>query len=109
MRKWKRTDGDGAVYVCPSPGDAACFITREAVEKFYRETLGLAGKHSPHSWRSSFSTIARDAGKDSEAVEAQLDHIVGTKVAAAYDRAKRLELRRALMAWYERKLLALRK
>ena len=108
MRQWKRADGDKAVYVCPSPADASHFITREAVEKFYRDTLGLAGKHSPHSWRSTFSTMARNAGKDSESVEAQLDHIVGTKVAAAYDRAKRLELRRTLMAWYERKLLALR-
>jgi hypothetical protein len=25
-------------------------------------TLGLEGKHSPHGWRSVFSTVARDQG-----------------------------------------------
>jgi integrase len=108
LREWRRADGEDAVYVCPAPRDHAESITREAVEKFYRRTLDLAGKHSPHSWRSVFSTIARDAGKDADAIEAQLDHVVGNKVAAAYDRAHRLELRRALMQWYEEVLIAAR-
>jgi hypothetical protein len=34
--------------------------------------------------------------------------LVGNKVASAYDRAKRLDLRRTLMTWYERELLAAR-
>lgn len=107
LREWHRADGDGAIYAAPAPhGDGP--ITREAIEKFYRRTLELTGKHSPHSWRSVFSTWGRDAGKDADAVEAQLDHMIGTKQAAAYDRAKRLEIRRALMAWYERQLLTAR-
>jgi integrase len=107
LREWHRADGDGAIYAAPAPhGDGP--ITREAIEKFYRRTLELTGKHSPHSWRSVFSTWGRDAGKDADAVEAQLDHMIGTKQAAAYDRAKRLEIRRELMAWYERQLLAAR-
>ena len=107
LREWHRADGDGAIYAAPAPhGDGP--ITREAIEKFYRRTLELTGKHSPHSWRSVFSTWGRDAGKDADAVEAQLDHVIGTKQAAAYDRAKRLEIRRALMAWYERQLLTAR-
>ena len=108
LREWRLADGDDAVYVCPAPRDHAEPITREAVEKFYRRTLDLAGIHSPHSWRSAFSTIARDAGKDADAIEAQLDHVVGNKVAAAYDRAHRLELRRAVMQWYEEVLIATR-
>jgi integrase len=108
LREWRRADGENAEYVCPAPRDAARAITREAVEKFYRRTLDLAGKHSPHSWRSVFSTIARDAGKDADTIEAQLDHVVGSKVAAAYDRAHRLELRRALMQWYEEVVIAAR-
>ncbi|MGI8894891.1 MAG: tyrosine-type recombinase/integrase, partial [Casimicrobiaceae bacterium] len=63
---------------------------------------------SPHSWRSAFSTIAREAGKDGDSIEAQLDHVVGNKVAAAYDRAQRLALRRELMRWYELQLIAAR-
>ena len=104
---WRREDGEDAVFVCPAPKGQGP-ITREAVEKFYRRTLELTGKHSPHSWRSVFSTWGRDAGKDADAVEAQLDHMIGTKQAAAYDRAKRLDIRRALMTWHERQLLAAR-
>ena len=100
-------DGDDAVYVCPAPrGDAP--ITREAVEKFYRRALNLSGKHSPHSWRSVLSTWANDVGEDADAVEAQLDHVTGGKVKAAYDRAKRLERRADLMALHEAELIATR-
>lgn len=108
LREWKKADGDDAIFICPAPRDPSKPITPEGVEKFYRDALQLAGKHSPHSWRSAFSTIARDAGKDGDSVEAQLDHVVGNKVASAYDRAKRLALRRELMTWYEEMLLASR-
>ena len=100
-------DGDDSTYVCPGPrGDAP--ITREAVEKFYRCTLKLSGKHSPHSWRSVLSTWANDAGEEADAVEAQLDHVTGNKVKTSYDRAKRLDRRADLMAWHEEALLATR-
>jgi integrase len=108
LNEWRAADGKDATYVCPAPRDCDRPITPEGVEKFYRDVLKLAGKHSPHSWRSAFSTIARDAGKDPDSIEAQLDHLVGNKVAAAYDRAKRLKLRRELMNWYEQTLLAAR-
>lgn len=108
LREWRQADGEGALYVCPAPRDANFPITPEGVEKFYRRVLELAGKHSPHSWRSAFSTICREAGKSGEVVEAQLDHVVGTKTESAYDRAARLELRRELMRWYEKKLIAAR-
>jgi len=107
MKEWRRADGAEAQYVCPSPRSDAS-ITREAMEKFYRVTLKLAGKHSPHSWRTVFSTWARDAGKDRDAVEAQLDHITGNATETSYDRAKRLERRRDLVAWHEERLLAAR-
>lgn len=107
MREWRRADGDAAEFALPAPrGDGP--VTREGVEKFYRRTLKLAGKHSPHSWRAVFSTWANDAGEDSDVVEAQLDHVTGTRVKAAYDRAKRLERRADLMAWHEDALIAAR-
>ena len=108
LREWREADGPDAVYVCPAPRDPSKPITAEGVEKFYRNVLALGGKHSPHSWRSAFSTIAREAGKDGDIIESQLDHVVGDKVAAAYDRAKRIELRRELVTWYERTLIAAR-
>ena len=108
LRAWREADGDGSLYVCPAPRDPDKHITPEAVERHYRIVLKLERIHSPHSWRSAFSTISRDAGKDADVIEAQLDHVVGNKVASAYDRAHRLELRRELMAWYEDKLIAAR-
>ena len=47
----------------PCPAGRRAADHAEGVEKFYRDVLGLAGKHSPHSWRSAFSTVAREAGK----------------------------------------------
>jgi integrase len=108
LREWREADGFGAVYVCPTPRNPAKYVTEEGIEKFYRNVLGLAGKHSPHSWRAAFSTVAREAGKDDHVIEAQLDHITGNKVAAAYDRARRVELQRVLMRWYESQLIAAR-
>jgi integrase len=107
MREWKRADGETAEFVLPAPrGDGP--VTREGVEKFYRRTLNLAGKHSPHSWRAVLSTWANDAGEDADAVEAQLDHVTGSKVKTAYDRAQRLDRRKDLMAWHEDALIAAR-
>jgi integrase len=107
LREWRRADGDDAVWICPGPGGNSP-ITREAVEKFYRRALNLTGRHSPHSWRTVLSTWANDAGEDSDAVEAQLDHGNPNKVKAAYDRAKRLQRRADLMAWHEAALIAAR-
>lgn len=108
LRAWRAADGDDADLVCLAPYGGKRHVTRESVEKFYRVSLKLAGKHSPHSWRAAFKSIASDAGKAADVVEAQLDHVVGTKVASAYDRAHRLELRRELMAWYEKTLIGAR-
>ena len=52
--------------------------------------------------------MCREAGKDRDVIEAQLDHQVGNKVESAYYRATRLDLRRELMTWYEATLIAAR-
>jgi integrase len=108
LRVWRKEDGAGATYVCRGSRKAKIPLGSEMAEKFYRVTLGLDGKHSPHSWRSAFSTVCREAGKEDGTIEAQLDHVVGNSVASAYDRARRLELRRELMRWYEGQLIAAR-
>lgn len=108
LREWRTVDNKASEFVCPAPRDNSKPITPEAVEAHYRIALDLAGKHSPHSWRSSFSTVCREAGKDSDTIEAQLDHVVGTRVAGAYDRSRRLALRRELLRWYEVTLIAAR-
>ncbi len=108
LRDWREVDGPDAVYVCPAPRDSSTPITIEGCEKFYRNALGLAGNHSPHSWRSAFSTICNEYEKDERTIESALDHVVGTKVSGRYDRSKRLALRRELMQWYEDQLIAAR-
>jgi integrase len=105
--EWRRADGSDAIYVCPARRDDGP-VTRGAIEKFYRRGLNLTGKHSPHSWRSVLSTWARDAGKEADAVEVQLDHATGTATQRSYDHAKRLDRRRELVAWHEASLISAR-
>lgn len=104
LRQWKRVMG-GKGYVFPSPTGNK-HIGRESIEKVYRVTLGLDGKHSPHGWRSSFSTLARDKGFAREVVELALDHTHDNDVARAYDRGERFDDRIKLFQWWGSQLAA---
>jgi integrase len=87
------------------PGNAGReFVGREAVEKVYRETLKLAGRMSPHGWRSALSTIAKDSGWAGDVVELTLDHVHDTAVVRAYDRGERRTERIKLAAWWDAQL-----
>lgn len=67
LRAWKGRTGPSGYLFRGTQGRA--FLSREGLEKFYSETLGLAGRHSPHSWRSGFSSIIRDRGHERDVVE----------------------------------------
>ncbi|MCU1348975.1 MAG: hypothetical protein JWO56_2005, partial [Acidobacteria bacterium] len=99
LRAWRSLIGTTG-YLFPSPAGGR-FISRESIEKAYRVTLGLAGKHTVHGWRSAFSTLARDAGFTRDVVELTLDHIHDTEVVRAYDRGERLVERAHLMKWWD--------
>ena len=102
LRIWHGvTGGHGNLFLSPNTGKP---ITREALEKSLRVTLGMEGKHSVHGWRASFSTLARDAGYSRDVVELTLDHIHDTETARAYDRGERLAERLKLMRWWDREL-----
>jgi integrase len=104
LRIWRDiTAGKG--YLFPSPSGRP-HVTHEALEKALRVTLGMAGKHSVHGWRASFSTLARDHGFSRDCVELTLDHIADTAVARAYDRGERLTERVKLMCWWDTQLSA---
>jgi integrase len=96
-------------YVFPSSATEK-HITRESVEKAYRVTLELEGKHTPHGWRSALSTLARDTpadhggGFERDVVELALDHIHDSDVVRAYDRGERLTQRIRLMNWWDAQL-----
>jgi integrase len=93
-------------YVFFSPYNKATHITAETIEKHFREGLGLAGLHSPHSWRSAFSTWANAQtaqGRrefDRDDIELVLDHMVGSSLIQTYNRGVAIErLRPILCAW----------
>lgn len=102
LRQWRDMFG-GRGFVFPSPQGGA-HIGRESIEKAYRVTLGLDGKHSPHGWRSAFSTLARDTGFERDVVELALDHAHDNEVARAYDRGERFAQRAQLYKWWGEKL-----
>jgi integrase len=58
---------------------------------------GYAGRHVPHGWRASFSTIMNERRPDDRAaIDLALAHAPKDKVEAAYNRAEHLARRRAL-------------
>lgn len=93
--------GDGWLFPTPTRKQGNTKpISREAVEKAYRETLHLKDIHSPHGWRAAFSTLAKDNGFSRDVVELALDHLHDTDVVRAYDRGERLVERVKLMNWW---------
>lgn len=104
LRQWGEVFGKRG-YLFPSPTGGK-HIGRESIEKVYRVTLGLAGRHSPHGWRSALSTLARDHGFAREVVELALDHAHDNDVARAYDRGERFTQRIELYHWWGRELVA---
>lgn len=104
LRAWKEVFGARG-FVFPSPAGGK-HIGRESIEKVYRVTLRLEGKHSPHGWRSAFSTLARDQGFARDVVELALDHAHDNEVARAYDRGERFTQRVQLFNWWGEQLAA---
>jgi integrase len=107
MIEWRRADGGDAEYTCPAPRVGG-HISDSAVEKFYRVTLGLKDKHSPHSWRTVMKSWAADAGQPDDLAKSSLDHGIGNKTDQSYDDAKRIDRRREFVKWYEDSLIAAR-
>lgn len=112
LKEWRRV-APKSHFAFPSTNarNKTGHIGVEALEKCYRVTLGLKGKHVPHGWRSAFNTLSHDAidskGKrrwDEDIVEVALDHVIGSKVRQAYDRGERWEARRLLMQWWSDQL-----
>lgn len=100
LRRWRSALPADAEHVFPG-AQGRKQLSREAVEKAMRVTMGLADKHTAHGWRSSFATLAKeDGGFAKDVVDLTLDHIHDTDVARAYDRGERLTQRAELMKWW---------
>ena len=104
LKKWKAYC-EGSPFVFPGEGKGGT-ISIATLEKLYSRTLGLGGKHCPHGWRASFSTLARQqVGKDGRAlfddaaIEVQQDHAYGNATSRAYDRPFPLEPNLVVLRW----------
>jgi integrase len=65
-------------------------IGEGAIGELY-DQAGYAGRHVPHGWRATFSTILNEVDPDDSAlIERALAHAPKDKVKAAYDRAAQL-------------------
>lgn len=105
LRSWRKANGGPAAgFVFPAVAGSQPFISHESVEKAYRVTLGLKGRHVPHGWRSAWSTLGREAGFEKDAVELALDHVSNSETVRAYDRGARLEARAKIASWWNEQL-----
>jgi integrase len=104
---WRELSGRRSVFLFPSPTGNGEHITPESLPKVYKQTLNLGDKHSPHGWRSSLATLAKDVGGfDRTVVELHLDHVGDVKIVRTYDRGQRREQRRALVDWWTNALMS---
>jgi len=70
--------------------------------------LGYHSRATVHGFRATASTILHEHGFNSEHIELQLAHVEGNKVKAAYNHAKYLKERTAMMQWWADHLDTLR-
>lgn len=84
----------GNLPICfPAFDDAAKPISENSVG-YLLNRAGYAGRHVPHGWRSSFSTIMNGRRPaDRAIIDMMLAHVKGDKVEAAYNRAQHWETR----------------
>lgn len=87
-------------YLFPSPLHPTKPISDNTMNKALR-TLGYKGRFTSHSFRSTFSTIAREIGEfPHNIIESQMGHKEGSTVSQAYNRAEYISQRRELMQWW---------
>jgi integrase len=100
--KAARLFGVNRRYLFPSARHAHRPITENALNVAYRRVAGFEGKHVPHGWRSTFSTIMNERAieqnrpADRAIIDLMLAHVPKDKVESAYNRASYMPRRREL-------------
>jgi integrase len=95
FKELKRAAGNSP-YVFPGKGKERC-MSSGAMDRAI-ERLGYADLATIHGFRAVASTALNEMGFDADVIEAQLAHTQQNEVRAAYNRAKYLEQRRAMLA-----------
>ena len=89
----------GSDFCFPNIGDPKKPMSRSTLNKFFGE-IGYGEKFTPHSARSTASTILNGMGFSSDAIERQLAHTERDLVRAAYNHSDQMEARTKMMqAW----------
>jgi integrase len=86
----------GAALVFPGERDHERPMSNNTILKAL-ERMGYFGRMTGHGFRGVASTALNEMGYRSDVIEAQLAHVQGNKVRAAYNHAQYLEERRELM------------
>jgi len=87
----------GLIFDC----GAGRMIGEKSIGTLY-DRAGFEGRHVPHGWRATFSTLMNEKaqGADGDVVERALAHTPKDKVKAAYDRSAQLQrLRDLFQEW----------
>jgi integrase len=112
VARWLRTLPRDDEFVFPEPTNKLGHVTLEAPSKLLRTSLGLADIHTPHGFRSAFSTLANQASHpdgsrrfDRDDIEHVLDHEIPSETVRAYDRKRALPRIRAILEWWATTLL----
>jgi len=91
-------------YVFPAIKKHSDPVKKDTLYKALKN-IGYAREQSLHGFRSSFRTITaehqKEHGLNSEAIEAQQHHTIGSNVTQSYLRSDFLKERRKLMQWWE--------
>ncbi|CZZ86635.1 phage-related integrase [Bordetella ansorpii] len=97
LREMAKLTGKQKFVFPPMGGWNQEHVHRDALSKALRD-MGFRGKHTPHGFRASLRTLARERLKvDVDVLEAQLAHAKKDDVQAAYDRTQFLDERKAVM------------
>lgn len=83
-------------YVFPGRKNRDQPLSYEAMRDVFNRA-GYAGRFSPHGVRGTFSTYFNEAGESSDVIELILAHKDKDKIRSAYNHAKKLDQRRALL------------
>lgn len=102
----------GGKFVFPTSHDPKRCMSENTIRAALAR-LGYDGEngnpeHTAHGWRTTASTLLNEAGFNADLIELQLAHQSVNDVRRAYNRALRLDERRAMMQAYADKLDELR-
>jgi integrase len=90
----------------PSPIRTKGFISEGAMNQGLKR-MGYQGRHCPHGFRTTASTMLNEQGFNRDWIERQLAHEDTNQIRAVYNDAQYLEDRVKMMGWWSEELLRL--